>query len=32
MLRVNCTDDLLVCLVIVTKNSKNSEYMTIKKS
>ncbi|CAK67355.1 unnamed protein product (macronuclear) [Paramecium tetraurelia] len=32
MLRVNCTDDLLACLVIVTKNSKNSEYMTIKKS
>ncbi|CAD8058356.1 unnamed protein product [Paramecium sonneborni] len=32
MLRVNCTEDLLACLVIVTKNSKNSEYMTIKKS
>ncbi|CAD8147238.1 unnamed protein product [Paramecium pentaurelia] len=32
MLRVNCTDDLLSCLVIVTKNSNNSEYMTIKKS
>lgn len=32
MLRVNCTDDLLACLGVVSKNYKNSEYMAIKKT
>lgn len=31
MLRVNCSEELLTCFIIVTKNFKNSEYMTIKK-